>query len=380
MPRLLVIEPFCMRSTPSMKGFMNALPAIRSAGFEVEMWCWRKDEDAAVDRHVAIPVWPHIHTISIYIFIAMVSLRAFWVFTVLRRPKPDLSYAIAWTFPVPDICHVHFSQWDWGEKMRILGIKTFKDAFHACTNFIGLSLGRLYIHCWPARRYLAVSSAVAADLLNEQSGLNVGVLPNAFDPGRFNLECRSKYREQKRKELGYDESHSVFLFASIGHYRRKGFDLAIDAIALLQQQHPGTRLLVVGGSPDAIATLHQRVASKHPDCDTWLKFTGTISDMERYYAAADGLLFPSYSEAFALVEIEAAACGLPLFLTKHHGSEMVMEDGKNGLWIDFEPEKIATTLADYISGRWKPIPTPLKSALDSEAYAKRLIAEFNALL
>lgn len=35
-----------------------------------------------------------------------------------------------------------------------------------------------------------------------------------------------------------------------------------------------------------------------------------VKDVERYLAASDAFLFPSYSEAFALVEVEAAACGL----------------------------------------------------------------------
>ncbi len=114
---------------------------------------------------------------------------------------------------------------------------------------------------------------------------------------------------------------------------------------------------------------------KHPDWREWITFTGNVPDVERYFAAADGLLFPSYSEAFALVEIEAAACGLPLFLTHHHGSEMILEDGVNGRWLEFDSEKIADVLADFVSGAWKPSAGSKSNALDTEAYARRFIEE-----
>jgi glycosyltransferase involved in cell wall biosynthesis len=97
-----------------------------------------------------------------------------------------------------------------------------------------------------------------------------------------------------------------------------------------------------------------------------------VPDVETYFAAADALLFPSYSEAFALVEVEAAACGLPLFLTPHHGSEMILEDGVNGRLIEFDTERIAQVLAEFVEGRWKPTGTSLKHAVDSATYAQRL--------
>jgi glycosyltransferase involved in cell wall biosynthesis len=100
-----------------------------------------------------------------------------------------------------------------------------------------------------------------------------------------------------------------------------------------------------------------------------------VSDIEKYYAAADALLFPSHSEAFSLVEVEAGACGLPLFLTRHHGSEMIMEAGKNGLWLEFDSVNIAEVLETFITKRWQPTAVPLKHAMDSVSYAQRLTQE-----
>ena len=125
---------------------------------------------------------------------------------------------------------------------------------------------------------------------------------------------------------------------------------------------------MVGGSPERLAALQAELGQKH----NWITFTGMVSDVERYLAAADALLFPSYSEAFALVEIEAAACGLPLFLTPHHGSEMILEDQVNGRQIPFDAGGIASVLSEFVDGRWKPQGQSLKHAIDGETYAGRL--------
>jgi glycosyltransferase involved in cell wall biosynthesis len=132
-------------------------------------------------------------------------------------------------------------------------------------------------------------------------------------------------------------------------------------------------LLVVGGSADRLAKLQAQLEQAHPTWRQIVTFTGMVPDVERYFAASDAFLFPSYSEAFALVEVEAAACGLPLFLTRHHGSEMILEEGVNGRYVDFEAEGIARVLGEFVRGDWRSSPgVHLKQALDSEAYATRL--------
>jgi hypothetical protein len=79
------------------------------------------------------------------------------------------------------------------------------------------------------------------------------------------------------------------------------------------------------------------------------------------------------------VEVEAAVCGLPLFLTRHHGSEMILEDGRNGRFMEFNAEAIAGVLAEFISGRWTPSDLRVTRALDKTEYARRLAAELQSV-
>ncbi|WP_306301512.1 glycosyltransferase family 4 protein [Verrucomicrobium spinosum] len=91
----------------------------------------------------------------------------------------------------------------------------------------------------------------------------------------------------------------MFVFASAGHYRRKGFFLAVEALRIVRQRHPQVKLLVVGGTPARLQALQDSLDKSHPDWREWMVFSGMVSDVERYYAAGDAFLFPSYSEAFA---------------------------------------------------------------------------------
>jgi glycosyltransferase involved in cell wall biosynthesis len=158
----------------------------------------------------------------------------------------------------------------------------------------------------------------------------------------------------------------------------------VDAVAHLREkggEGAKARFLVLGGSDARLHALKRQLQARHPDWASFVTFTGMVPDVEKYLSSADGFLFPSYSEAFALVEVEAAACGLPLFLTPHHGSEMILEDGINGRLLEFNVDRIADVLNEYVNGQWQPERgIHLKHALDGAAYAKRFAAELKLAL
>jgi glycosyltransferase involved in cell wall biosynthesis len=108
--------------------------------------------------------------------------------------------------------------------------------------------------------------------------------------------------------------------------------LIVGALQILAEE--GTqevRLLVIGGTAKTLARLKTELATRFPEYTRWILFVGTTSEVEKSLAAADAFLFPSYFEAFSLAEIEAAAMGLPLFVTRHPGTEMIVREGKNGV-------------------------------------------------
>ncbi len=74
--------------------------------------------------------------------------------------------------------------------------------------------------------------------------------------------------------------------------------------AFLALKHPGTKV-VVGDGPKL-----QQLSRKYPD----VVFAGVKEgeDLARYFAAADVFVFPSLTDTFGLVLLEALACGVPV--------------------------------------------------------------------
>lgn len=364
--RLLIIDPNMTLASPSMKGVVRSLPLLQARGIDTEVWCWTADESlpARIDK---LPRIGDVRILGSHIFAWLVALRAWWRFQIRRLPRPDVIYTVAWYHKACDLCHVHFSQFDWERRQRQLGTHSLRDLVERVANYLALLRARAFLRDTTAKKLVCVSESVAEDMRVANPRLPVEVLPNSYDPNRFHPGVRDQFRAETRNQLGYDDTHRVFIFVSTGHYRRKGFFLAVEALKRLRDRFPQSHLLVVGGRPDRLAALQTELGQKHD----WITFTGMVPDVERYFAAADAFLFPSYSEAFALVEVEAAACSLPLFLTPHHGAEMILEDRINGRLIDFDPAKIAEVLTEFLDGRWQSKQHTLKHAIDSETYAAR---------
>ena len=84
-------------------------------------------------------------------------------------------------------------------------------------------------------------------------------------------------------------------------------------------------MLWVAGS-DAIAPW-QRLAARLGVAER-VRFVGARNDLERFYAAADGLLLPTRYDAFGLVCLEAAAAGIPIVTSRAAGAaELLAEAG-----------------------------------------------------
>ncbi len=96
--------------------------------------------------------------------------------------------------------------------------------------------------------------------------------------------------------------------------------------AFLSLDLPGTKI-VVGDGPQ-----RQELETRYPD----VNFTGykTGEDLAGHVAAADVMVFPSLTDTFGLVLIEAMACGVPVAAFPVPGPIDVVEDGKVGALDD----------------------------------------------
>ncbi len=121
-----------------------------------------------------------------------------------------------------------------------------------------------------------------------------------------------------------------------GDWGRKGLGIAIEALV----EAPEWQLLVVG---EGDRRGHEGLAERHGVGDR-VRFLGREERPERTYNAADAFVFPTSYETFSLVSHEAAACGLPLLVTRVHGVDELLEPERNGWFIAREPDQVAERL------------------------------------
>lgn len=122
-------------------------------------------------------------------------------------------------------------------------------------------------------------------------------------------------RAALRHQTGVADIVPVFLF--VGRIvRDKGvFDL-VQAFAALNAKHGLWELWVVGPDEDGLQTTLKAEGDRLGARIRWL---GPTLVPERYMAAADVFVLPSYREGFSTVIIEAAACGIATIGSRING-------------------------------------------------------------
>jgi glycosyltransferase involved in cell wall biosynthesis len=110
--------------------------------------------------------------------------------------------------------------------------------------------------------------------------------------------------------------------------REKNLELLADAFIELQASGSSAWLVVAGDGP--YREEMQRRLRQHKAI-----FTGFLSqaDLARIYASADVLVFPSTTDTFGNVVLEAQASGLPVVVTDAGGPRELMVPGETGLVV-----------------------------------------------
>jgi D-inositol-3-phosphate glycosyltransferase len=165
-------------------------------------------------------------------------------------------------------------------------------------------------------------------------------------------------RAEARRNIGYGPGR-LLLF--VGRLERlKGVEVAIRALAALEEQEPDARLLVLGDDARNSASSEggesemerlKSIASSTGVRDR-VDFLGSVAhhELPYFYGAADVCVMPSYSESFGLVALEAQACGLPVVGSAASGLRSVVRDGASGFLLEtHDPQAYAERIGRLLA-------------------------------
>ncbi len=122
--------------------------------------------------------------------------------------------------------------------------------------------------------------------------------------------------------------------------REKGVELLADAFLRARERDPRLRLVLAGGGPES-GRLAERLG-EHATFLGWL----AGSELARAYAEADIFLFPSATDTFGQVILEAQASGLAVVAVAEGGPLSLIDDGITGLLRPAEADALASAVVE----------------------------------
>ena len=144
-----------------------------------------------------------------------------------------------------------------------------------------------------------------------------GVDTRLFDPARR--------RQKLRERWGIAPDGLAVIY--VGRIAaEKNLSLAIEAFRRIRERRPDARFVWVGTGP-----LAARLRQEHPE----FIFTGLRlgEDLAEHFASADLFLFPSLTETFGNVTIEAMASGVPTIAFDYGAARAHLRDREHGRFV-----------------------------------------------
>jgi glycosyltransferase involved in cell wall biosynthesis len=158
-----------------------------------------------------------------------------------------------------------------------------------------------------------------------------GVHADLFTPARRSAELRASW--------GLSEDGLGVLY--VGRLApEKNIDRAFEAFAAIRARHANARFIVVGSGP-----AEQRLREAHPDALVTGPLVGET--LAEHYASGDLFLFPSQTETFGNVTLEAMASGLAVVAYDLAAAHELIVHGRNGLLADPASDNAFADLARH---------------------------------
>ena len=236
-----------------------------------------------------------------------------------------------WLEKRPDIVHIStegplgWSALSAAKKLGIPVSSEFHTNFHNYSRHYGIGWLRRPIIGYLKKFHNKADCTIVSTSEMEKTLENLGirklvVVPRGVDANRFDPAKRSA---ELRREWGVGLAQPVCMY--VGRLApEKNLDLAVKAVERMRAMQPGLKCVLVGDGPE-----RKSLEERHPE----FIFAGmrTGEDLAVHYASADIFLFPSLTETFGNVVVEAMASGLAVVAFDYAAASQHIRHRDNGL-------------------------------------------------
>lgn len=245
----------------------------------------------------------------------------------------------AWSLQRPDLVHIATEGplgWSALQAARVLRLpitSDFRTNFQSYSKHYGVGWLQkpivAYLRKFHNRTLCTmVPTQAMHDQLKVLGFQNLQVVARGVDTQLFNPEKRSA---SLRKQWQVDDKTLVIL--SVGRLAaEKNLDLTVKTYQVLKQNNRAVKLVFCGDGPYR--------AKLQADCpDAIFMGMATQAQLAVAYASADLFIFPSLTETFGNVTLEALASGTPVLAFDCAAAKEVIEDERNGWLVPGEDEQ-----------------------------------------
>jgi glycosyltransferase involved in cell wall biosynthesis len=236
-----------------------------------------------------------------------------------------------WSFCRPDLVHIvtegplGWSALQAARKLKLPVCSDFRTNFHAYSGHYGIGWLKKPIAAYLRKFHnLTMCTMVPTEAMKRDLAAlgfrDLHVVSRGVDTGFFNPVHRS---EQLRASWGAGAGDPVAIH--VGRLApEKNLQDVIGAYEAMRRQQPRLKLVLVGDGP-------QR-AQLQASCPEAI-FAGmrTGADLARHYASGDIFLFPSLTETYGNVTVEAMASGLAVVAYNYAAAARHIRHGENGM-------------------------------------------------
>jgi len=252
-------------------------------------------------------------------------------YSMMRLGLPMMGRLLsAWRVDRPDVVHIAtegplgYAALLAARKLRLPISSSFHTNFHSYSSHYGFAFltrpALAYLRHFHNRTKITLSPTVELNAQLTAEGfenmrlLSRGVNTKTFSPTHRDDALRAKWG------VGPQELAVIHVSRLAAE---KNYPLLISSFEAIRACHPSAQFIVTSDGP-----LRKKLERAHP----WIRFTGILSreDLARHYASADLFLYPSLTETFGNVVIEAMASGLPVVAFNYAAAARFIRHGENG--------------------------------------------------